>query len=195
MRITEYETYIQLEPEEGYVIVERGASNITGATLLYLPLGSDLTRYTEVLSDRIPYELPEIDDIESYNLITLKEHLIQLSKDSLQYFMDTHPITLNIKGTPKKYSISSANQIYLNSLIAAAEDAISLGISFIPMWNDVDGYREPWDLQELKTLRVAIQSTVIDLVTQQQHIEGIIQNCSNKEDLLNVDIGYHFGQS
>jgi hypothetical protein len=32
-----------------------------------------------------------------------------------------------------------------------------MGLDFIPCWNDKDGMREIWSLDELKKLRIAIQ--------------------------------------
>lgn len=151
-------------------------------------IDADISRYIEI-EDVIP-EIPPVpifiieDNIE---LTELKSKLIAYSKIKLNEFLDNNPVSFE----GKLYAVTSDTQSHLDTLILAAEDARQLNISFTPMWNDVNGHREPWELNKLKQLRITIQQYILQLVIQQQQIEKMILQAANEIQAYNINIGYH----
>lgn len=151
-------------------------------------IGADISNYIEI-EDIIP-EMPPAavfiveDNIE---LKKLKNKLIAYSKIKLNEFLENNPVPFE----GKLYSATSDTQSHLDTLILAAEDAQQLNILFTPMWNDINGNREPWELNKLKQLRITIQQYILQLVIQQQQIEKMILQATNEVQAYNVNIGYH----
>ena len=151
-------------------------------------IGADISNYIEI-EDIIPEMPPAAVFIveENIELKKLKNKLIAYSKIKLNEFLENNPVPFE----GKLYSATSATQSHLDTLILATEDAQQLNIPFTPMWNDINGNREPWELNKLKQLRITIQQYILQLVIQQQQIEKMILQAANEIQAYNINIDYH----
>lgn len=113
--------------------------------------------------------------------------MIKKSKILLETFLSNNP--LNFEG--KLYNVTTEAQSHLNSVIKASEYAQSLNIEYTPLWNSIEGIREPYSLDTLKTLFIEIQKYVALFVIQQQKIEQDILNIKDIIELLNYNIEYN----
>ena len=79
----------------------------------------------------------------------------------------------------------------IQAMIKAGEMAQETGIDFTLTWAPVGEIQQEYSLYDLKKIFVEIQLYVHRFVLQQQLKEQEILAISSKEELLNLDIGYH----
>lgn len=179
-----------ITPDEGKVIYDL-RTQIT-YSFISQSVNADDSQYIEIDKElnNIILSAPtkEITMAENEELIELKNKLVDFSKIKLTEFLENNPVLFE----GKYYSVTSASQGYLDTLIFTTEDAINLNIAFTPMWNDISGMREVWQLEQLKKLRIAIQSYILPFIIQQQQIEKEILASSTIAETYRVNIGYHF---
>lgn len=189
MKIINEKTYKILEADKNKKIFSIFDNKIIGFKV-YAPINADISQYVEVddipVAIEKPIELP-IVQVDAA-LLAEQQSFILYSKEKLNEFLKNHPLLYQ----GKKYSVTSTSQSYLDTLISAAEDAADMGIPFSPTWNDINGTREVWELNELKKLRIAIQTYIIQFVIQQQQLEELILSTTSKQQLYALNIGYHF---
>lgn len=178
-----------ITPEEGKIIYNLR----TQMTYSFISqsVNADSSQYIEIDKElnniALSTAVKEITSTENEELIELKNKLIDFSKIKLTEFLENNPVLFE----GKYYSVTSASQGYLDTLILATEDAINLNIDFTPMWNDINGMREVWQLEQLKKLRIVIQSYILPFIIQQQQIEKEILASSTIAEAYRVNIGYH----
>lgn len=131
-------------------------------------------------------------NIDTMTVEEAKAFKIAQSKEELEKYLQTHPITSTCHGdTEGIYSIVSEKQQYLVSMIAVAEMAISSGIEYQPSWNESGkACTYDWTVDELKQLAFEMEQVVRPLVSKQQTIETEIKNCSTIEEIKEVVISY-----
>lgn len=157
---------------------------------LTLPLSYDIN-FLEEIDDTNTKIIESAPNKENYvvdysNLNNAKELLIQYTKNQLEEFLLQNPLLYN----NKFYSVTSTAQQHLDSLIAAAEDAVQFSIDFTPYWNDVTGIREPWTLSDLRILRIKIQQYILPFIMQQQQMEKKILNTNDIKALHTMKLTY-----
>ena len=174
-------------PSEGYLLAFRGDSSNKFFSSIVYDEAASTDHIVEVKQDNVPVYVPEIDeDIFSSNEDEIQQYLIQKSKILLKKFLEENP--MEFQG--KLYNVSFEAQQNLNSIIEAAEYAKNLNIPYMPTWNDIQGIREPYDLETLKILFIQIQQYVANLIIQQQQMELDILSISDKQILLNYNLAY-----
>lgn len=157
---------------------------------LTLPLSYDIN-FLEEIDDTNTKIIESAPNKENYvvdysNLNNAKESLIQYTKNQLEEFLLQNPLLYN----NKFYSVTSTAQQHLDSLIAAAEDAVQFSIDFTPYWNDATGIREPWTLSDLRILRIKIQQYILPFILQQQQMEKKILNTNDIKALHTMKLTY-----
>lgn len=157
---------------------------------LTLPLSYDINLLEEI-DDTNTKIIESASNKENYvvdysNLNNAKESLIQYTKNQLEEFLLQNPLLYN----NKFYSVTSTAQQHLDSLIAAAEDAVQFSIDFTPHWNDAAGIREPWTLSDLRILRIKIQQYILPFIMQQQQMEKKILNTNDIKALHTMKLIY-----
>ena len=157
---------------------------------LTLPLSYDIN-FLEEIDDTNTKIIESAPNKENYvvdysNLNNAKELLIQYTKNQLEEFLLQNPLLYN----NKFYSVTSTAQQHLDSLIAAAEDAVQFSIDFTPYWNDATGIREPWTLSDLRILRIKIQQYILPFIMQQQQMEKKILNTNDIKALHTMKLTY-----
>ena len=157
---------------------------------LTLPLSYDINLLEEIddTNTKIIESAPNKENnvVDYSNLNNAKESLIQYTKIQLEEFLLQNPLLYN----NKFYSVTSTAQQHLDSLIAAAEDAIQFSIDFTPYWNDATGIREPWTLSDLRILRIKIQQYILPFIMQQQQMEKKILNTNDIKALHTMKLTY-----
>ena len=157
---------------------------------LTLPLSYDINLLEEIddTNTKIIESAPNKENyvVDYSNLNNAKESLIQYTKNQLEEFLLQNPLLYN----NKFYSVTSTAQQHLDSLIAAAEDAIQFSIDFTPYWNDATGIREPWTLSDLRILRIKIQQYILPFIMQQQQMEKKILNTNDIKALHTMKLTY-----
>ena len=157
---------------------------------LTLPLSYDINLLEEIddTNTKIIESAPNKENyvVDYSNLNNAKELLIQYTKNQLEEFLLQNPLLYN----NKFYSVTSTAQQHLDSLIAAAEDAVQFSIDFTPYWNDAAGIREPWTLSDLRILRIKIQQYILPFIMQQQQMEKKILNTNDIKALHTMKLTY-----
>lgn len=157
---------------------------------LTLPLSYDINLLEEIddTNTKIIESTPNKENyvVDYSNLNNAKESLIQYTKNQLEEFLLQNPLLYN----NKFYSVTSTAQQHLDSLIAAAEDAVQFSIDFTPYWNDATGIREPWTLSDLRILRIKIQQYILPFIMQQQQMEKKILNTNDIKALHTMKLTY-----
>lgn len=157
---------------------------------LTLPLSYDINLLEEIddTNTKIIESAPNKENyvVDYSNLNNAKESLIQYTKNQLEEFLLQNPLLYN----NKFYSVTSTAQQHLDSLIAAAEDAVQFSIDFTPYWNDATGIREPWTLSDLRILRIKIQQYILPFIMQQQQMEKKILNTNDIKALHTMKLTY-----
>lgn len=157
---------------------------------LTLPLSYDINLLEEIdyTNTKIIESAPNKKNyvVDYSNLNNAKESLIQYTKNQLEEFLLQNPLLYN----NKFYSVTSTAQQHLDSLIAAAEDAVQFSIDFTPYWNDATGIREPWTLSDLRILRIKIQQYILPFIMQQQQMEKKILNTNDIKALYTMKLTY-----
>lgn len=125
----------------------------------------------------------------------LKVYLIAKSKENLENYLATHPVTSKCHGgKEKQYSITKDKQVLLANMILMCQAAAQSGTEYQPSWNAAG---EPcsydWTVQELLQLAFEAEAVVRPLISHQQTIEAEINTASTKEDALAISV--EFGES
>lgn len=189
MNITFFNNYVRhITPSEGCVLTFRGDSSNNTFSELYAPIGRDISNLTEIKKENIPIYIPEIKkDLTDKTVGEIQQYLILQSKILLKKFLEEQP--LEFEG--KLYNVSSEAQQHLDAIIKAYEYSKILNIDYVPMWNDIYGIKQPYNIDTLKTLFVKIQQYIYNFIIQQQQIEQEILNIADKITLLNYNIVYN----
>lgn len=191
MEITKKNNLTILTATAGYELQSKKDKTVS-YKIYILSDSENISDFIEIKSEMLNQEINtsdpviDIDSFEDIDYISYQQKLIKLSKEKLQFLLSQKPVLFN----GKYYSITQEAQSHLDSLIAAAEDAEILNISFTPMWNDIYGVREEWQLKDLRALRILIQQTVLNYVIQQQLIEQDILSIQDINALQNYSIDF-----
>lgn len=131
-------------------------------------------------------------DPSQMDLDTLKEYLVDKSKENLEAFLEQNPITSSChQNTPAVYTITFDKQTQLNSAIALCKIHEQLGDSYTPSWNCHNGQcTYDWTKTELVKLAIEIEAFVKPYISKQQSMESQIRNASTKEDAQAVSITF-----
>lgn len=111
-----------------------------------------------------------------------KSKMIQQSKQDLQNYLASHPITWT---DGQQYSITLEKQTQLTATIVAAQ-----ADGKPPEWNTTGGQCKEWDIKELASLGVAIKNRVKKLVKYQQAKEIEINSAKTMEELNAINVDY-----
>lgn len=190
MNIVKNDFYLILTPSNNKVLIKKNQP-LNYYDELIVPIGTNLNLFVEldkeqkiIIPEPISQDISLI--IQDKNLDAAKQALIIKTKENLQNFLKENPLYYK----NKFYSVTTTSQAYLDSLIAAAEDAAAINMDFVPYWNDIDGMREPWSLLDLKLLRINIQNYILPYIKQQQQMENIILNAININQLYEISLSY-----
>ena len=191
MEITKKNNLTILTATAGYEVQSKKDKTVSYKVYI-LSDSENISDFIEIKSEMLNQEIDtydsviNIDSFEDTDYVSYQQKLIKLSKEKLQFLLSQKAVLFN----GKYYSITQEAQSHLDSLIAAAEDAEMLNISFTPMWNDIYGMREEWQLKDLRALRILIQQTVLNYVIQQQSIEQEILSIQDINALQNYSINF-----
>lgn len=116
-----------------------------------------------------------------------KAERIAQSKDDLDTYLETHPITWT---DGQKYSITREKQQQLTSKILSATLAEQTSTPYTLTWNATGEECAPWSLEDLASLAFAIDARVTSLVSYQQAQEVAIREASTMEELKVIEVDY-----
>lgn len=190
MKIKKINDVYEIEADINKKIVNKHKPLIT-YTKFTAPASINLNDFIEIdiqQAESVEYK-PQINNkpiLDNLPLNDAKLSLINYSKIQLEQFLLNNPLLYK----DKYYAVTTSAQGYLDSLISATEDAIQLNINFTPYWNDVNGIRAPWTLEELKKLRINIQNYILPFIIQQQKMEKQITQIDAIKDLYNISLTY-----
>lgn len=178
-----------ITPEEGHYLALRGDQTGSTSSELIIPISSDLIdRVFEVVNTQKTVYTPNYSlEQKNLELAELKQYIISQTKILLESYLENNPVKIN----DKFYSVSTKSQANLLAMIKAGEMAQETGIDFTLTWAPVGEIQQEYSLYDLKKIFVEIQLYVHKFVLQQQLKEQEILAISSKEELLNLDIGYH----
>lgn len=187
-----YGNVIVVKPSEGYSLVFRGDSSGSTYDRITRHKDSSFEDIVEVKKDYSEVYIPQYEEDEKNleDVGKIRQLVVSKSKVILEEFLKENP--LEFEGA--YYNVSSEAQNHLASVIKAAEYAQSLGISYTPKWNPIDGKRVSYSLETLKRLFIEIQDYVLSFVIQQQEIEEQILALNDKIEILNFNIVYKKGE-
>lgn len=200
-----------------YFYADEGKKILIGDSLVdkvAVNFWTKLEDFTEV--DDATYEPPEEKPSETVDpLATLKKNQIALSKKNLAKYLEEHPLLSTCKYKEGRYyNVTAEKQNQLTSTLASymsdilphlvigmstaqvtitSMEQFLLTLDNLPQtitWNDTGGICETYSYKELYTLKCEIMETVKPLVSLQQTMEVTINECSNQEDVLNVNVEY-----
>ena len=116
-----------------------------------------------------------------------KAERIAQSKDDLDTYLETHPITWT---DGQKYSITREKQQQLTSKILSATLAAQKSTPYTLTWNATGEECAPWSLEDLAALAFAIDSRVTALVSYQQTQEVAMRSAATREELDAIVVNY-----
>ena len=198
--MTVYNSYSKLKriatDEVAIAEEEEGASNKYMITLV---MPSDLTTLVPQLQERIKeleaeiIELTAEPDPSQMSLDELKEYKIMESKDNLDEWLASHPITSTVHDPEgAEYSITLEKQTLLaNAITLANIHKMNNDDTYKISWNATgEENTYDWTLDQLQQLFVEIDAVVSPLVDAQQKMENAIKVATSKEDVLKVSLDF-----
>ena len=198
--MTVYDNYSMLKriatDEVAIAEEEEGASNKYMVTMV---MPSDLTTLVPQLQERIEeleaeiIELTAEPDPSQMSLDELKEYKIMESKDNLDEWLASHPITSTVHDPEgAKYSITLEKQTLLaNAITLANIHKMNNDDTYKISWNATgEENTYDWTLDQLQQLFVEIDAVVSPLVDAQQKMENAIKVATSKEDVLKVSLDF-----
>lgn len=122
------------------------------------------------------------EELEADHLPVRKAQRIAKSKEDLEAYLLTHPLTWT---DGEQYAITEEKQNQLTSTLMAAQlDGNK------PEWNTTGGVCKEWELSELTSLAVAIKNRVKSLVKYQQSKEMELNAATTLDELEKISIDY-----
>ena len=198
--MTVYNSYSKLKriatDEVAIAEEEEGASNKYMITLV---MPSGLTTLVPQLQERIKeleaeiIELTAEPDPSQMSLDELKEYKIMESKDNLDEWLASHPITSTVHDPEgAEYSITLEKQTLLaNAITLANIHKMNNDDTYKISWNATgEENTYDWTLDQLQQLFVEIDAVVSPLVDAQQKMENAIKVATSKEDVLKVSLDF-----
>jgi hypothetical protein len=156
--------------------------------VLTIPYGAvekiEITGEVDGISDT---KIIEVTVESLYSIQEHKENLIHKTKDALQSFLESNPLTF-IDG--KEYSVTKDKQNLLNNAIAVYQMKVQAGMTAEIKWNASGEECTVWAIEDVITLALSIAGYVEPLVSKQQALEVAIKNCTTPEELENIVIDY-----
>lgn len=136
--------------------------------------------------------ITEEPNMSNMTLGEAKKYLTGISKQLLEEYLASHPITSSCHGgEEKQYSITSEKQQYLSMMVLMTTMAIEKDIPYTPSWNATgEACTYDWTLDELQQLAIEIETVVRPLVSKQQNYEKQIEVCTSIEELQSIVITY-----
>lgn len=155
--------------------------------------GSHLYKYEDGNIVEIT-EAEQEEEVGQSQLSALKAQLIAKSKENLEAYLASHPITSSCHVEEKQYTITKDKQSLLTQEIVVAQMAAQAGINYQTSWNAAgEACTYDWKITELQQLAFEMVVMVKPLVSHQQSMEAQINTATTKEDALAVNI--EFGES
>ncbi|HEX3077787.1 MAG TPA: hypothetical protein VHQ24_13070 [Lachnospiraceae bacterium] len=129
---------------------------------------------------------------ETCTLEELKTYQIAKSKQNLETYLRTNPITSACHGgIEKQYSITKEKQSLLTQMVLISQMALQAGVDYQPSWNAVgEACTYDWKITELQQLAFEIEAVVRPLVGYQQIMESTINAAKSKEEILAIEITF-----
>lgn len=127
------------------------------------------------------------EEINTQRLPVLKAIKVAQSKQDLQLYLASHPITWT---DGKQYNITREKQQQLFFKLMTATLASKNSRPYTLVWNSTGEEYSNLTLEELTPLAFAIDSRVTALVSYQQEKEKIINNCATLDELNAVVVNY-----
>lgn len=128
-----------------------------------------------------------LNDGVALTLEQSKAKRIQQSKDDLDDYLKTHPITWT---DGHQYSITRDKQQQLTSKILSATLAAQTSIPYDLTWNATGEECTTWTLEDLSSLAFAIDARVTALVSYQQRQEVAMQAADTLDALAAIEVDY-----
>lgn len=129
---------------------------------------------------------PEEDSLQA-----AKRKKIEESKSLLDRYLCKNPLaSVTRNRSAQNYAVTMDKQYRLTSTLLNALLAQQLGCSYDIIWNASGNPGESWSFDELATLALQINAYVRPFILEQQYVEMAIQNCSDFQSLLNINIDY-----
>lgn len=153
---------------------------VKSRSTLYNSIDKDFDKWLE-------YAIKNDKSIESeYYLNNLKSNKITKSKELLENYLLSNPLTTNIRGKLETFSISSDKQTLMcnNYNAYLVEKAVSDNAALT--WNATGEACEPITEEQMLNLLVRIKSIVNPLVSYQQYLEKDIMNCKNYKEVESI---------
>ena len=116
-----------------------------------------------------------------------KAERIARSKDDLDAYLETHPITWT---DGQQYSITREKQQQLTSKILSATLAAQTSTPYELTWNATGEECTAWTLENLAALAFAIDARVTALVSYQQAKEVAMREAATVEALTAIEVDY-----
>lgn len=126
-------------------------------------------------------------DPNAKSLEEKKTERIAQSKDDLDTYLETHPITWT---DGQQYSITREKQQQLTSKILSATLAAQTSTPYELTWNATGEECTSWMLEDLAALAFAIDARVTTLVSYQQAKEVAMREAATTEALTAIEVDY-----
>lgn len=120
-------------------------------------------------------------------LADYKAAKIVFSKEELEAFLIANPITWK---DGKRYSVTSEKQSLLTSALARHQIAAAAGQTLVLKWNATGEECVEWTYENLAALALAIADYVEPLVAQQQRYEVQINEMTEIQRVVDLEIVY-----
>lgn len=149
---------------------------------------ADTSAWTEAATDEeIAAWETEHPDPDAKTLEEEKAERIARSKDDLDAYLETHPITWT---DGQQYSITREKQQQLTSKILSATLAAQASTPYELTWNATGEECTSWTLEDLAALAFAIDARVTALVSYQQAKEVAMREAATVEALTAIEVDY-----
>ena len=192
-----YSTLKRIATDEVAIAEEEDGANLKYTVTMVMP--SDLTTLVPQMQERIEeleqeiIKLTALPDPNEMELAELKAYKVSESKENLQTYLASHPITSTVHDPEgAQYSITLEKQTLLANAITLAKIHKEKSDSEYKIsWNSTGAEStDDWTLEQLEQLFVEINDVVAPLVEAQQKMESDIKAADSKEAVMGISLDF-----